>query len=231
MQTPKIRWTSREREQVIVKAIELYNNGAKISNALPDAQQVLDADRQRPVSSIRCDMQLNKEVKVRAHAVIQKLQAMVTSTESKQPSPEPTPVAQNTPSLDSFVALLAKQFAQTFKEEVRLAVKELEHEFKVAKHNPEYKGDRSKLPRVIIIGLLDSQAHMIEKEFSNFDISCIETTRALNYFPPIADAYLLMKNFINHAVYEKYKPLPNHVLIDGGMTALRTWLSSKGAEL
>lgn len=223
MQTPKIRWTSREREQVVVRAIELYNNGAKMSSALPDAQRVLDTDRQRPVASIRCDQQLIKEIKTRAYAV--------TIASQKIDAPEPTPVAQDTPSLDSFVALLAKQFATTFKEEVRAAVKELEHEFKVTKHNPEYESTRTDKPRVIIIGLLDAQAYMIEKEFSNFDISCIDTNRALNYFPPLADAYLLMKNFINHSVYDKYKPLPNHVLIDGGMTALRTWLSSKGTEL
>lgn len=223
MQPPKIRWTSREREQVIVRAIELYNNGSKLSIAVSDAQSVLDADRQRPVASVRCDMKLGKEIKARAHAI--------TIAPRKIDAPEPTPVAQDTPSLDSFVALLAKQFAKTFKEEVRLAVKELEHEFKVVKHNPEYESSRTDKPRVIIIGLLDAQAHMIEKEFSNFDISCIDTNRALNYFPPLADAYLLMKNFINHSVYDKYKPLPNHVLIDGGMTALRTWLSSKGTEL
>tara|TARA_R110002126_G_scaffold53859_1_gene145822 strand:+ start:32857 stop:33528 length:672 start_codon:yes stop_codon:yes gene_type:complete len=223
MQTPKIRWTSREREQVIVKAIELFNNGSKLSIAVTDAQSVLDIDRQRPATSVRCDQQLLKEIKTRAYAV--------TITPQKIDAPEPTHVAQDTPSLDSFVALLAKQFAKTFKEEVRIAVKELEHEFKIAKHNPEYESTRTNKPRVIIIGLLDAQAYMIEKEFSNFDISCIDTNRALNYFPPLADAYLLMKNFINHSVYDKYKPLPNHVLIDGGMTALRTWLSSKGNEL
>lgn len=223
MQTPKIRWTSREREQVVVRAIELYNNGNKLSIAVTDAQAVVDVDRQRPAASVRCDQQLLKEIRTRAHAV--------TITPQKIDAPEPTSVAQDTPSLDSFVALLAKQFAKTFKEEVKIAVKELEHEFKIAKHNPEYESTRTDKPRVIIIGLLDAQAYMIEKEFPNFDISCIDTNRALTYFPPLADAYLLMKNFINHAVYDKYKPLPNHVLIDGGMTTLRTWLSSKGAEL
>jgi hypothetical protein len=224
MQPPKIRWTSREREQVIVRAIELYNNGAKLSIAVSDAQSVLDADRQRPATSVRCDMKLVKEVKARAHAI--------TIAPQKIDAPEPTPVVQDTPSLDAFVALLAKQFAKTFKEEVRNAVKELEHEFKVAKHNPEYESSRDDKPRVIIIGLLDAQAHMITTEFGKqFDLSCIDTNRALNYFPPLADAYLLMKNFINHSVYDKYKPLPNHVLIDGGMTALRTWLSTKGKDL
>ena len=223
MQTPKIRWTSREREQVVVKAIELFNNGSKLSIAVTDAQSVLDIDRQRPATSVRCDQQLLKDIKTRAHAV--------TIAPQKIDAPEPTHVAQDITSLDSFVTLLAKQFAKTFKEEVRIAVKELEHEFKIAKHNPEYESTRTAKPRVIIIGLLDAQAYMIEKEFSNFDISCIDTNRALNYFPPLADAYLLMKNFINHSVYDKYKPLPNHVLIDGGMTALRTWLSSKGNEL
>jgi hypothetical protein len=227
MQTPKIRWTSREREQVIVKAVELFNNGSKLSIAVTDAQSVLDADRQRPATSVRCDQQLLKEIKARAYSTTY----AITSTPQKINAPEPTSVAQDMHSLDSFVALLAKQFAKTFKEEVRLAVKELEHEFKIAKHNPEYESTRTDKPRVIIIGLLDAQAYIIEKEFTNFDISCIDTNRALNYFPPLADAYLLMKNFINHSVYDKYKPLPNHVLIDGGMTALRTWLSSKGNEL
>ena len=49
--------------------------------------------------------------------------------------------------------------------------------------------------------------------------------------PPDADAYLLMKNFINHPLYHKYQVFPNHVLIDGGMSTLRMWFHTKGTEL
>jgi hypothetical protein len=102
----------------------------------------------------------------------------------------------------------------------------------VEKHNPTYAATNSYKPRVVIIGLLGDQVHSITREFEeHYDIKCIDTDRAMGMEPPSANAYLLMKNFINHPLYHKYQVYPQHVLIDGGMSTLRMWLNTKGKEL
>ena len=134
--------------------------------------------------------------------------------------------------LDDLVNSIAQRFVSGLKEQIKIAVQELEHEFKLEKHNPTYGSIGKTLPRVIIIGLLGDQVHSITKEFADrYDIKCIDTDRAMGMSPPDANAYLLMKNFINHPLYHKYQAFPNHVLIDGGMTTLRMWLQTKGQEL
>jgi hypothetical protein len=146
--------------------------------------------------------------------------------------PAPVSVLDHSTSLDSLINALAKQVAETFKQHVKAAIKELEHEFKVEKHNPTYAATGSFKPRVVIIGLLGDQVHSITKEFQDrYDIKCIDTDRAMGMEPPSANAYLLMKNFINHPLYHKYQAYPQHVLIDGGMSTLRMWLNTKGQEL
>ena len=59
----------------------------------------------------------------------------------------------------------------------------------------------------------------------------MSTEYAIGAKPIEADAYLLMKTFIKHAVYNKYREDPRHVLIDGGLTTLRTWLTTEGVKL
>ena len=131
----------------------------------------------------------------------------------------------------SDLTALAKRIASELHTQIR-AVKELEHTFSVEKHNPEYESVKLFKPKIAIIGLLDDQVEHIKREFSNeFNIKFIDTDRAMGLKPTDADAYLLMKNFINHPLYRKYQGFANHVLIDGGMSSLRMWLYTKGKEL
>jgi len=232
----KIRWTDRERELVLSKATELIHmHGYNTMEALRQAQQqVIAFNRQRPLVSRGYCVDLVKEIKYRTVNVVPVKPAPVVeqAPAAKEPILKPTGVLDHSTSLDSLINALAKQVAETFKQHVKVAIKELEHEFKVEKHNPSYAATGSFKPRVVIIGLLGDQVHSITKEFQDrYDIKCIDTDRAMGMEPPTANAYLLMKNFINHPLYHKYQAYPQHVLIDGGMSTLRMWLNTKGQEL
>jgi hypothetical protein len=227
--TVKIRWTNQERDLVIRKATHLVQNGSyNTMEALRQAQQeVIAFDRQRPLLSRGYCVDLVKEVKQRANIIPTKQQPKV-----EEPLPVVTAEPTSAGSFDDLINAVAKKVAETFKEQVKLAIKELEHEFRVEKHDPTYAATGSFKPRIVIIGLLGDQVHAITREFQDkYDIKCIDTDRAMGMEPPAANAYLLMKNFINHPLYHKYQAYPQHVLIDGGMSTLRMWFNTKGKEL
>jgi len=213
----------------------MHTGGYNIMESLRQAQQqVIVPDRRRPLISRGYCVDLVKEVKHRAANVVPVKTApvLVQAPKTEEPMPAPVSVLDHSTSLDSLINALAKQVAETFKQHVKVAIKELEHEFKLEKHNPTYAATGSFKPRVVIIGLLGDQVHSITKEFQDrYDIKCIDTDRAMGMEPPSANAYLLMKNFINHPLYHKYQVYPQHVLIDGGMSTLRMWLNTKGQEL
>ena len=233
----KIRWTEHERDEVLTTAVRYYNQGgyAPIA-ALRQAQQlVLVPHRRRKLLSHSAAPDLIKLLKQKASQGLPKQKDVVIPAQQETKAPAPIEVPQtNTPAglLDDLVNSIAQRFISGLKEQVRIAVRELEHEFRIEKHNPSYATTGNHLPKVVIIGLLGDQVHAITKEFADrYDIKCIDTDRAMGMSPPDAHAYLLMKNFINHPLYHKYQAFPNHVLIDGGMTTLRMWLQTKGKEL
>ncbi len=230
----KIRWTEHERDLIIMTAVEYYNSGTYTAiAALRQAQVVLSPDRRKPMKSHSAIPDLLKELKVRA------ARSVPPQKEVKPKAPEPSkieaPKASDTTLEESFnglVRTLAAKFSEVLKQEVKKVILELEHDFKAQKHDPTYAAIGSSKPRVVVIGLLGDQVNNINHEFGSiFDLKFIDTDRAMGMSPPDADAYLLMKNFINHPLYHKYQSYPNHVLIDGGMTSLRTWLYKTSNEL
>lgn len=233
----KIRWNDRERDQVLHTAVQYYNKGGYTAlAALRQAQMlVLPTERRRSMQSHSAVPDLIKELKVLAIKDVPRRKEVETTTPAEIMPPAPQEVAKTDAPVDlvdQLVNTITQRFILGLRESLQSAVKELEHEFKIEKHNPTYAAAGTKLPRVIIIGLLGDQVHAIVKEFSaQFDIKCIDTDRAMGMSPPDADAYLLMKNFINHPLYHKYQAFPNHVLIDGGMSTLRMWLLTKGKDL
>jgi hypothetical protein len=224
----KIRWTEHERNEVITTAVRYYNEGGYSPiAALRQAQQLMLLPyRRRTLSSHSSAPDLIKLLKQRAAQVIPQHNPVTA------PAPAPSRLEAREASdmtleksFDGLVRTLAEKFAQVLKQEVKRVVLELDHEFKVQKHDPSYAATGVSKPRVVVIGLLNDQVHSINREFgSMFDLKFIDTDRAMGMTPPDADIYLLMKNFINHPLYHKYQVYPNHVLIDGGMTSLRTWL-------
>ena len=233
----KIRWNERERDQVLHTAVQYYNKGGYTAlAALRQSQMlVLPAERRRSMQSHSAVPDLIKELKVLAIKGVPRRKEVETTTPAEIMPPVPQEVAKTDAPVDlvdQLVNTITQRFILGLRESLQSAVRELEHEFKIEKHNPTYASAGTKLPRVIIIGLLGDQVHAIVKEFSaQFDIRCIDTDRAMGMSPPDADAYLLMKNFINHPLYHKYQAFPNHVLIDGGMSTLRMWLNTKGKDL
>ena len=235
--TPKIRWTEHERNEVLTTAVRYYNQGDyTVLAALRQSQMlVLRPERRRSMQSHSAVPDLIKLLKEKAAQQVPK-QKVVETTKPVEIMPSaPQEVAKTDAPVDlvdQLVNTITQRFILGLRESLQVAVKELEHEFKIEKHNPTYEAAGNSLPKVIVIGLLGDQVHAITKEFSDrFSIKCIDTDRAMGMNPPDAHAYLLMKNFINHPLYHKYQAFPNHVLIDGGMSTLRMWLQTKGKDL
>jgi hypothetical protein len=233
----KIRWTKVERSIVIDSAVEFYNQGTYTPlAALRQAQQiVLLPNRRRSMQSHSAVPDLIKLLKQKAAQEVPKQKVVETTTPMEIMPPAPQEVVKTDAPVDlveQLVNTITQRFILGLRESLQIAVKELEHEFKLPRHNPEYGAIGESLPKVVIIGLLGDQVHAITKEFSDrYEVKCIDTDRAMGMSPPQADAYLLMKNFINHPLYHKYQAFPNHVLIDGGMSTLRMWLNTKGQDL
>lgn len=233
----KIRWNDREREEVLRTAVHYYNKGGYTAlAALRQSQMlVLPAERRRSMQSHSAVPDLIKELKVLAVKDVPRRKEVETTTPVEIMPPVPQEVVKTDAPVDlveQLVNSITQRFILGLRESLQVAVRELEHEFKIPKHNPTYDAVGGSLPKVIIIGLLGDQVHAITREFSDrYDVKCIDTDRAMGMNPPDADAYLLMKNFINHPLYHKYQAFPNHVLIDGGMSTLRMWLNTKGKDL
>lgn len=233
----KIRWTSVERDLVIDAAVTFYNQGTYSPiAAIRQAQQiVLLSNRRRTLASHSAAPDLIKLLKQKAAQDVPKQKVVETTKPVEIMPPAPQEVAKTDAPVDlveQLVNTITQRFILGLRESLQIAVKELEHEFKIEKHNPTYGASGKTLPKIVIIGLLGDQVHSITKEFSDrYEIKCIDTDRAMGMSPPQANAYLLMKNFINHPLYHKYQAFPNHVLIDGGMSTLRMWLNTKGQDL
>ena len=233
----KIRWTPVERSIVIDSAVEFYNEGTYSPiAALRQAQQiVLLPNRRRSMQSHSAVPDLIKLLKQKAAQKVPKQKVVETTAPVEIMPPAPQEVVKTDAPVDlveQLVNTITQRFILGLRESLQIAVRELEHEFKIEKHNPTYGASGKSLPKVVIIGLLGDQVHAITKEFSDrYEVKCIDTDRAMGMSPPQADAYLLMKNFINHPLYHKYQAFPNHVLIDGGMSTLRMWLQTKGQDL
>lgn len=223
----KIRWTGAEEELVLTEALRLMHfNWYTAYEALKKAQLVIPSHRHRAFSSHSSCTNLTEKLRNR-FANDLKPAAPTEPTPMVEPSSAPTEV-----SLDGLVEAIVERIAGIVKARVRSAVKTLEHEFRLEKHDPTYDATNTPKPRIVIVGLLNDQVHKISQEFKDiYSIKCIDTDRAMGMNPPDADAYLLMKNFINHPLYHKYQRFSNHVLIDGGMSTLRMWLNTKGKEL
>ena len=232
----KVFWTHEEREAVIAQAVELRHfRSYKLLEAVKAAQKlVLPIHRQRPVNSPSSCVEITKEVRARTLEGIKPIKTP-TAPVTEAPVTHQVTLVEAIDPLDDAINAIATHLANKIADEMRNKLKdvqELEHFFSVQKHNPAYEGNRLFKPRITIIGLLGDQVHSIEKEFGEtFAVRCIDTDRAMGMSPPDADAYLLMKNFINHPLYHKYQRFPNHVLIDGGMTSLRMWFHTKGKDI
>ena len=241
----RIHWNIEERQQVIGKAAEVYDRG-NVSHleALRIGQNLtLPTHRLRTLASHSAAKleikQLKEEYAKRLQEGIRretsKQEAKVSNTPIVLGSLEPQvaqPSTLDTATLDDLIGEIAKRIATSLTTAIHHEVKELEHSFKIPKHDPTYEKTGVFKKRVVIIGLLPDQEQAITREFSDkFVLKFLGNEMARHADIPTADAYLLMKSFISHAIFHKYQHLPGHVLIDGGMSTLRMWLNTKGSEL
>jgi hypothetical protein len=235
--TTRIHWTENERELVVERALELvHQHDLSFYDALRQAQVRLPTHRQRSFttySSATAEIKLLRTRHAAYEASMAKKVVPPTVVDSVPPAPPvPSPVPQPELTLDELVQAIATKVAVMLTESIKREIKELEHTFQLQKHNPSYASSGTPTPHIAVIGLLPGQAHQIEREFGDrFALKFIRSEDAKHAAIPYAQAYLLMKNFIDHSVFHKYQPFPQHVLIDGGMSALRMWFNTKGVEL
>jgi hypothetical protein len=221
-----IRWTTHEKDILVAEAVKLVqNNNYKLLDAFRQAQNaVLEPDRHRNLSTLQI---LGDLVKTAKHELNKPF--VYDQVNAKPVQQEP--VVKDA-SLDTLVHCIAEYIANTVKSEIKKVVIELEHEFSLKRHNPEMQSTRRiAKPWISVIGLLPHQEQSISKEFPEYDFHFMPTEYAIHAKPIDADAHLLMKNFIKHSIYSKYRDNPRHVLIDGGLTTLRNWLSTEGKKL
>jgi len=240
--TTRIFWTAAERERVLNRALIYVQQGNYAHfEAIKRAQDYeLMAPRHRAFNTASSAPDLIKTLKAMALQAPIKHKEVVTPIAEEKTHSAP-PVVPSEPyvhagSIDDLVYIVAEKVAsilgQAIRNQLTREIKDLEHHFSIPKHDPTYSIDHANKKKIIVIGLLGDQVHAIKREFDNtYDMRFIDTDRAMGMSPPDADAYLLMKNFINHPLYHKYQVFPNHVLIDGGMSTLRMWLNTKGPTL
>lgn len=99
------------------------------------------------------------------------------------------------------------------------------------RHNPEAKSILSgngRKPRVVLIGTKPEQASMLQSEFQKtLDLRCYiadASIAQLQVAAGNADRVLVWTDFVNHSVTEGI-PKDNRILVNGGMTALRSALN------
>lgn len=251
----RTKWTPEEIEIVLTAAAPLYfNDRLTYAQAFARAQEHLPLERRRKLHSQGL-AELSKQLRMRMQVPIAKSKQLQKEMSPSEPLRDPqsvelmvTPIEQapagsvdiqstgvHLPieqALQRLITAIVGHIVDEINVQVPKALQELEHSFKLPRHNAEYAANGKHKPRIMIVGLLQQQGKMIAQEFANtFDIHHVDTDKALSACPIDASAFLLMRNFISHAVFDKYQQFPNHVLIDGGMTAVRTWLHSKGKEL
>jgi len=231
--TTRIHWTEEERELVIARALELVHlYDLSFYDALRQAQVGLPTQRQRSFTTHSSAAAEIKLLRTRHTAYEASMAKKVVPPTVVDPVPPAPPEPQLAISIDAMIEAIAVRIASMLGQAIKREVKELEHAFKLEKHDPTYAGSSIHKPRVVVIGLIPDQEQLITREFQDrFALKFINAADAKHATVPDANAYLLMKNFISHAVYDKYQAYPQHVLIDGGMSALRMWFNTKGGEL
>lgn len=236
----RIRWTEKERSQVVQEAVKLYSLGnISYLEALRRAQNsALPISRIRTLASHSAAQPEIKLLKEAYDSYVQNLRypkpvlpIPPIDSKSSDPSDEVLPYLESA-TTEELINEISRRIASSLTKAIQHEIHELEHSFKLEKHDPTYEKTGIFKKRVCIIGLLPEQEKLIDREFSSsFSLKFLGNEAARHADIPTADAYLLMKSFISHAVYGKYQKLPQHVLIDGGMSTLRMWLNTKGQDL
>lgn len=236
----RIHWTETERNDVIKHAVAVFvKNNCDYTHleALRLGQNLaLPVHRRRTLSThsaAKHEISLLKAAYNAYIATLQKSKEVVAPVVEVSKPPEPPAGPQlTTATVEELVGEIARRIAVNLTATIAHEIKVLEHQFSTKRHDPSYKSDHIFKKRIVIIGLLNDQEQAIAREFEDkFKLKFLGNEAARSADISTADAYLLMKSFISHAVYGKYQKLPNHVLIDGGMSTLRMWLNTKGAEL
>jgi hypothetical protein len=148
------------------------------------------------------------------------------------PPPEPTPLGLGDlfeRLVDELAKRVASEVAKALSEQ--LSVKPVPDTFEHTYKHVEYgvKGlieaqtpatPKVRRKRVLIIGLKGQQVTVVEQKYPDIDFTFMTSDEAQGRSPGEADWTIMMTKFINHAVYSKYRHVPNMHHCNGGVSDL-----------
>lgn len=214
----KIFWSSQEEAQVGAEALRLRLLDPKLPwrEIAKGSQKVLPELRRRPVYA----------------GLISQIHKLCDLSQSKQEEavvlPEPLPP----PAQDDPVATLAETigdaFAQLFAQALRSALERTKaHIERPPQVQPE---ERTRLPKVTIVGLLPQQQNLINQEFHQaFDLRFWKegSVQVLKNLTQSSDAVLVMTDWVSHSYVRTIESVGGKEklrLLKGTMGVLREYL-------
>lgn len=172
-----------------------------------------------------------------------------TEPDAAQPKPvvKPAPIEQQptaVSSLDAAIEALANALVQRVQSSIEGKISEIVEgqvlrsveRMTAAVAEPVKKPEQIKIPRVMVYGLLNGQADMIQREFEGLlDVRCLGSNENSGLIKSIAthvDRVFVMQDFSSHSSIALMKSAGvKPVTVAGGMTTLRSYLTRAWEEL
>jgi hypothetical protein len=215
----KIYWSKEDRTKVLIRAVEIRKQrlGLNLLECIRKAQTVLPHALHRPFKTHASCVDLTKELRTMA--------AKPEAPPVPPPTPEPPPAPRL--SIEDLLERVAEEFADRLMLKLNVALKQRATAVLGHAALAITEADRVRKRRVLVIGPLDSQFAMLEKEFGKLlDLRLGRkdaSAAALTSISTSADVVVLWVDFISHAVQD-YVPKEKVVFVNGGMDALRAKL-------
>lgn len=246
----KVFWKDAEIEVIAERAGELITSGAEKSwtKAIIRVQGCLSKDRQKPESSIGAFAPKVREVfkhqqKEKAKAADSKVSAVTDLSEDKVMEPHlPKPPLDNM--FSTQIVNVAHILAQRFEEELvaklemattnALRTVETSFQKRIDAARAQVKELKVTLPKVLVVGVLGSQATELDKEYSStLDMRYLDNTTGvalLKSQSSHSDYVILLTKFISHKHQEVVRDHKGLILVNGAVSAVKDVLLSIACE-
>lgn len=219
----KIFWNAAEQDAVRAELVRVLRENPllRAENALAAAQCVLPMERRR---------KMHQSYLYRVRDWIEAARREAKRPQEPTPAPAAPPV-QPEPQPDLLRAIL-DQFLDALADKVaaRVALRVADAAPGVQlrlKHDPAPPpNDRVARTGVLVVGLLEQQAHTIIHLFPQLELTCLTTEEALKREPLRRSHTVLMTKFINHSVQDRYRKAQNLHFCNGGVSELSAILKN-----
>lgn len=237
----RIRWTEEERADIYERLVEVYAEGKRTdpSSILQLAQRVLPIERRRKIYSSMVynlrDWMHQAKMEAYTRARDRKLTEVALANKPVTEQPAPQPVELDISQLfeklfDQLAKRVASEVAATLSERLSALEKTYKNTQPVAEVNPVAvatpQPTKSRRKRITVVGLKGQQVTTIEQKYQDIDFTFFTSEDAQSRSLVEADHTILMTKFINHAVYGKYRHVPNMKHCNGGVSDLCTMINN-----